>query len=249
MQKSALFFLITVVCRVAYAHLPISNNALETNEVYSSSIGDKLREALEKFKEVMRKGNESLGIPVLDPLKLAHEEFDINDELFNLEGEVNNLFVKGLSDYIVQEADVKLAGWKVTLNLLFTNITGRTSYRIKGQIHKNIPVYGYGNFSFETYDFDFATQAKVKIDFQNKKVSLVSFNSTSLSLGKVKVDMSGLYGNDDLAKLVSAVISDIAPDTLVEYQEEVTKKLDQIMLEEGNKFLEKHTFDDLIPSL
>lgn len=50
-----------------------------------------------------------------------------------------------------------------------------------------------------------------------------------------------MFNHEDLSKLVSKAVSDLIPQTLEEYQEEVTTEVNKVLLVEGNKFLANFT--------
>lgn len=45
-------------------------------------MNDKLIKLIEKFKDILRKGNESNGLPVMDPFTIKHHELPMKSELF-----------------------------------------------------------------------------------------------------------------------------------------------------------------------
>jgi hypothetical protein len=51
----------------------------------------------------------------------------------------------GLSNYIVQNADFKVAKWNVTVDFLWPLLQGNTSYDIQGHALDKILVYGSGD--------------------------------------------------------------------------------------------------------
>ncbi|XP_016842871.1 uncharacterized protein LOC100679942 [Nasonia vitripennis] len=210
------------------------------------AIGDKFKTALEDFKSIMKKGNAKLGIPVLDPLDLEHQKININEEQVTANGEINNAHVDGLSDYVVKHADFKIAKWNASMSFLWSNIKGKTAYEVDAYIANKIPVYGAGEISFDISDFAFSTQAKLKVNLKTKKVQIVSFSATAISVAKTMINITGLYNNDELSQLIGAVISDMAPDAIQDFQEEVTAQVDQILLREANALFDQYTLDDIL---
>ena len=60
------------------------------------------------------------------------------------------------------------------------------------------------------------------------------------------MDLTGLYNNDELAEFFSAVISDIVPQGLQDFQEEVTTVVNKVLLEQANAVLDQYTLDDIM---
>lgn len=56
-----------------------------------------------------------------------------------------------------------------------------------------------------------------------------------------QVDITGLFNHEDLSKIVSQAVSDLLPETLEEYQEEVTAEVNKVSLVVGNKILANYT--------
>lgn len=45
------------------------------------ALGEKIKAFLENLKETMKTGNESIGVPQLDPFNYNHQEFDFKHYL------------------------------------------------------------------------------------------------------------------------------------------------------------------------
>ncbi|XP_058801889.1 uncharacterized protein LOC131670367 [Phymastichus coffea] len=245
MKIVAVFMLLAAVTHDSHAsNVNNFKDDLVTTFV-SRAAGDKIKDLLEKFKEIMRNGNETKGIPKLDPLSWNHKEISINDELLKAKGEVNNLYVEGLSDYIVDYAEFKFAKMNLSIALTWSRIKGDTLYDIiAAKIMDFIPIFGKGNATLEVENLKFSTN--ILINIQNKKLYLTQFVNTKISLHNLKLNAQGLYENEEFSEFLSAVISNIAPEGLNDLQEEIVTRVDNMMLEMGNEILKNFDFDDIL---
>ena len=56
------------------------NYFLVVSDVVAKAVGDKLKDLIESFKEILRNGNETMGIPVLDPFNITEKNMTLDYE-------------------------------------------------------------------------------------------------------------------------------------------------------------------------
>ncbi|KAL6260311.1 hypothetical protein P5V15_007842 [Pogonomyrmex californicus] len=182
--------------------------AIEINGKYD---GDKLKGFLEKVKILIKTGNETLGIPVLDPFTQDRLEININEDGLNLNGLLTNINVKGLSEYDINAGDynIKLPLKIIlTVNLSWPLITANTKYNIKGKMD-DFEIYGDGTIDMAARGFGFDTEIQLGINGQHFKINDLKLK---LDLESLNLHITGLYNDEEISTILSAMISDMASD-------------------------------------
>ncbi|XP_011504185.1 PREDICTED: uncharacterized protein LOC105367242 [Ceratosolen solmsi marchali] len=142
MKIVVFLFLSAVVCELTYAAYL---DDFRVTDLAIRSISDKFKKALENLKEIIKSGNATIGIPILDPFYLAHKEINAVNNIFTGTIAVANFNFDGLSTYIVRNADFKIAKWNITVDFLWPNVKGKTAYDVQGHALDKILVYGSGD--------------------------------------------------------------------------------------------------------
>ncbi|XP_058807503.1 uncharacterized protein LOC131673500 [Phymastichus coffea] len=235
MKLLAIFLLMAVARHSIYAdNLQSDITSNQTDSIF----GNKVRDALEKIRIIMKTGDESIGFPKLDPYNSDYKDININKELINLNGKFNNCHIEGLSNFTINNADYELTKSNVVIDLTWPNVKGNTLYDIQAMLIAKYPIFGVGNLSVELQNFNFASKIKVKIDFVKGRISMLGLNDTHISLQKLNLNITGLYNNEEMSKVLSSVISDMAPQVLIDFQEEITNRINMTVVPLANKFLE-----------
>ncbi|KAJ8665271.1 hypothetical protein QAD02_006933, partial [Eretmocerus hayati] len=152
---------------------------------FAASINEKLISFLEGLKDIMKTGQPTLGIPVLEPFQLESKEFNLEEGPIVGNYQVTDLYIENLSKYVIQNGtNLQFVSLAVTLDILWPLIEGSTSYKADGKLFDNVLFFGEGDLCFRLYDFHFVTQAKLKYEYETKKVSVINLNGTRISLSK-----------------------------------------------------------------
>ncbi|KAJ8683411.1 hypothetical protein QAD02_019203, partial [Eretmocerus hayati] len=146
-----------------------------------SNIDDRLRSFLEDLKSMLRTGNETLGIPVLDPFEMKYKNIDVNDHDLSMTGELSNTRIYGLSDYTINNATFKLAGLRIFLNLTWPKMSIETLYNIEAKFSKSndLTFFGSGDVKSKIFSLTFTAGAKLRV--MSQKVSIKDL-STGISM-------------------------------------------------------------------
>ncbi|KAI4497090.1 hypothetical protein M0802_007836 [Mischocyttarus mexicanus] len=110
-----------------------------------------LKPFLENFKTVMKTGNASFHIPVLDPHDVKDELYHVVLSFITADLHLKNLHMVGFSDYQVKEGRFELDTLDVVMDLHWDNINVRSDYDIDGVLGNrflgNDKIYGNGKFT------------------------------------------------------------------------------------------------------
>ncbi|XP_077274964.1 uncharacterized protein LOC143904287 [Temnothorax americanus] len=213
-------------------------------EVYA--LKSKLADALEKFKSVVRDGDSNLGIPALDPFITDRLPLNINEPgIGYVDGVFTNVHIDGFSSYKVNNADFKLFGLKVHVDLTWSLVVLNTNYSAKANVF-DFDIYGTGGIEAAAHDFRFLTDIGLKL--KGKYVQIESI-STKVSLRALDFHATGLYDDNEISEVVSKTISDAVPKLIDTNQKVIVDTINRVITEEGNKYLSTVTFKDLLKIL
>ncbi|XP_029168831.1 uncharacterized protein LOC114938879 [Nylanderia fulva] len=197
---------------------------------------------LEKFKEVLRTGNDTFGIPVLDPFTADELPIAIDEDFLKLDGLLTNVRLEGLSGYDVNSGDFKIAGLKLTMDLSWPSIVASTNYSINGNA-SNFQIYGHGEMKAAARDFSFEGEVVFGINGEYLKVKSVGMK---ISLREFEFHATGIYDDDELSELLSAIISDMVPQLIQDYHDTITEIAGLLVIDKLNEFLSTMTLVELL---
>ncbi|XP_043264889.1 uncharacterized protein LOC122404732 [Colletes gigas] len=200
---------------------------------------------LEKLKDTLKTGNQDLGIPVLDPLQKEHVNVDLNAKgVIELKGALDNFRVHGLSSYTVNQGDFKLAGFLANISLTWNEIDLMTKYNVNGKLADLISIYGDGIIMVQGKDL--TVKVDVKLSINDERKLYVKNLSLHVHLKQLQFQITGLNNDAELSKLVSSIVSDITPQLIEDYQEQLSQTVSPLVINELNQLLKDMTLDKLI---
>jgi len=203
-----------------------------------------LKGFLERLKSSLRNGDSELGIPKLDPFTADKIPVNINNPgQISLVGELTNVKVDGLSAYNVNAGEFKLIGLKANLDLSWPLVKGSTNYSVKGNA-LGFEIYGHGGINVAAHNFRFQTD--VKLALKNGHIQITEM-TIKMSLGALDFQITGLYGDDEISKIISKAISDMVPELMSD--KDFVGKVIQIIMQIANKILGTMSLEDLLKLL
>ncbi|XP_046748378.1 uncharacterized protein LOC124412505 [Diprion similis] len=232
------FYGITVLLALAvFAH------GLPTSAKTKRSISDNLVSLVKDFQEVMKTGDEDAGIPVLDPFEADSVDLSIDETSVTLDGKLTNLNVVGLSNFSIDTLTFSLIGIRFTFDFTWPSITFNTGYSIDGTVSSDIEVYGSGNATGKITNLSVSGTAALSV--RNSYLYIRSLSS-EIGLEDVEFNITGIWNDDDVSKLIGDVVGDIAPVLVEDYQDEITTFVNELVTEYANDYLGTMTLSDLI---
>ncbi|KAI4497089.1 hypothetical protein M0802_007835 [Mischocyttarus mexicanus] len=198
---------------------------------------------VENFRETMRKGNETLEIPILDPFKSIKYQYKIQGEsFFEAEGYLNNLQIDKLSTYKAIKTEFSIIGIKINLHLIWDSIKLVTDYSLTGTLGKLLSVYGLGDINLiaEGLDMDMTMSFTLK----DGNFYVRNYQST-IKLETFDIQITGLFNDEYISDTISTILSDIIPQLVKDYQEELTGQFNSLATDIINDLQKNNTVWDL----
>nr|XP_050854622.1 uncharacterized protein LOC127065810 [Vespula vulgaris] len=202
---------------------------------------------MDKFKKLMKNGNETLGIPVLDPFELKRYMYQIDEKhIVKAEGILRFFEVDELSNFKVIKADFNLIGIEINLHLLWDTIKLVTNYSFEGILMDFLTIYGFGAVKANVKGLDIAVN--MSLSTRDDNIYVYSFES-AIKLKELDLNITGLFYDKEISRIASVIISDMTPQLIEDYQVEVTKKFNTLVTNFINDFLKNKSWMDLISIL
>ncbi|XP_035731097.1 uncharacterized protein LOC118445539 [Vespa mandarinia] len=190
---------------------------------------------LEKLRKLMKTGNETLKIPVLDPFKLKQYVYQIKeDHIVEAHGFLRNLKINDLSTFNVIKADINLVGVQVNIHLSWDSIKFVTDYTLKGTLIELLSIYGFGDIKANVKGLDL--NMTMSFSVKDDEIYVRSFDS-AIKLKGLDFTITGLFYDKGISRIVSLIVSDMTPKLIDDYQSEITKKFNTYATNFLNNFL------------
>ncbi|XP_015181385.1 PREDICTED: uncharacterized protein LOC107069001 [Polistes dominula] len=200
---------------------------------------------VDKLREIMRNGSSALGIPVLDPFKLRQTEYIIREKGFlEAQGYLRNMQADNLSNFVAIKADYTIIGLKINLHLKWDSIKLVTDYSIIGNLGDMLSIYGLGEIDATAQGLELNVTMGLSIK-DNGDLFVRSFES-GIKLKALDIKITGLFHDEPVSKIVSTILSDMIPQLIDDYQQELTGKFNTLATNTINKLLKGKTLWDLI---
>ncbi|XP_044019912.1 uncharacterized protein LOC122860250 [Aphidius gifuensis] len=198
------------------------------------------------LRQLLREGNETLGLPIMDPFVKDESIFQIKQNaIVNADIELTNLVVKELSDYIVTKAIIGIIGRKITVGFHFPKIQTKGFYKLDGNFiasDENIHVFGDGLFdiTFKNFYIDSIVKLSVMGEASIKSIDL------NIHLDESKVIATGIFNDEETSPMASEVISQFIPQFIRDNHDQITSVIVNKLKEIGNSILKGKSFKDLL---
>ncbi|XP_033209699.1 uncharacterized protein LOC117168286 [Belonocnema kinseyi] len=221
----------------------------DLNEVSTRlDLNGNLKAFLEKLKETLKTGDESKGIPILDPLASP----EIGPLSVDWEDLVGTLFVQsvglsGLSEYIVQNATkISLVKLKVDISLRWPEIQGNlTGYDINSRLMDFVNVVGQGFAEFSIKDFNFDIKTTTTKSKETGKLHM-DILGLDFSMGDFKIRLEGLYGDEMISEIFSGIVSDLVPEAIETYKDLMLSAIKKFTSDAVNQIIGDMAISDII---
>ncbi|KAL2712989.1 uncharacterized protein V1478_017580 [Vespula squamosa] len=226
---------------IIYAVILISSHAFthEQKENYSIDI----KPFLERFKTVMKTGNESLKIPVFDPYDRLEETLHVNLSYISADTNLKNLHMTGLSDYQIKEGKFTLIGLQIKVAFHWEEIVTKSEYDINGTAANKYPIYGKGKLVGIIKDLDVTCNLRMRP--KGNKLEVSSITST-VNLESLDFKATGLYNDEKRSEEVSKKISEKAPEIIRKYPIQAGIIMSEITLKKVNQIIGNKSIKDLL---
>ncbi|XP_011877835.1 PREDICTED: uncharacterized protein LOC105567517 isoform X2 [Vollenhovia emeryi] len=200
------FGLILICCNAWAARTKIKGLLREDNRI---------QDFFKRLKTTFKTGNESLGIPVLDPFHADRLQFNVDEDVVNFRVNTNftNINAYGFSEYDVVNSTEKMLPPSLNLHILWPLLSLNADYSMDAK-YNYFNIYGKGTIkiSLENLDVD----AKMDLTLTGGRAAHVRVKDIKFKISTKSLDfqMTGLMDDAKFSAAVSAAISDMAPDVL-----------------------------------
>lgn len=241
---SVLFLTIALVA--SHTHAYYSRAGLERG--LKLDLNAKLINLIEKVRVVLENGNETMGIPIMDPLLINHQKISSKSDMFSGDLTLNGLELTGLSNFEIEKAVMSLVGLKTNITLQWPYLKGTVDfYKLKGVLVNFLSVYGEGPMKFVLEDLVFSSNFSV-VQKEDKFMKIKGFTS-SISIGNSQISIDGLFNDQDLSDVTSAIASDLMSTIVRNYQKRITEIVNGIIITQADQMLSSMTLKDLMAVL
>ncbi|XP_032513050.2 uncharacterized protein LOC116767013 [Danaus plexippus] len=204
-------------------------------------------ELLERFRQIMRNGTESL--PVLDPIVI--KEISLGDKTIPNSGYVliNDLVIKDISTFEVERLQVLLFRRRLDFNFvipaasvntssydLFFNVFGGNIYG-KGDMQLVIDkprIFGYFILGFRI------TGKGIFLRIEECRIQI--------GLEAFRPMITGMFEDQAISDFIAAFLRNLIPELLEFFEKDIADTLSLVVLFVGNLILAEVNIGDLIPT-
>ncbi|XP_015609787.1 uncharacterized protein LOC107274787 [Cephus cinctus] len=203
----------------------------------------KLELLIDSFRDVMRNGNDSLRIPVLDPYEADKLIIKLDEDCLTINNKLSNIRMDGLANYTIDTATFSLLRMRIRVALTWPILPISTEYDIEANSGV-LPIYGSGTIKLNAKNVTFSSVTTVAV---NSELSVYVRSFTSkLALEALDFTITGLYNSEKTSELTSTIVSDNAPQVVEKYQEILTGRLNIIIVDRMNKIFNNMSLSDFI---
>lgn len=184
----------------------------------ASSAGD---DAFNKLVETLRRLIETMA----EPLKQEYIDLGHNDPTLNVAGFIKDLTVYKLSTFKIEEKVVNFFNVSARLKVSFETLDAHGTYKVDATASDQLHVYGDGHFDVRLREP--TVELYVRLGYQGEHFTIEEL-TINLKMSKLKVIMTNFLGGGEVGDLICGIVSDVGPDFLEEYHQEVSSLLSTV---------------------
>ncbi|XP_073821846.1 uncharacterized protein [Musca autumnalis] len=179
---------------VVLALMPLALASQEVLEVafaaQDRSISSQIVDAIEAAKEQMPCGFPSMGIPPLAPLKISHQELNIDSGSLMAVGTIDNFRLYGLNDFDILQFRIQALLRKGTFEFNWNHVYLDTDYALTTRV-SGVKMTRSGNAKFALKNLRIWGNFKYSMGLLGGAIKLNNFD-LYISVGEVISDIGGL---------------------------------------------------------
>nr|CAD7444502.1 unnamed protein product [Timema bartmani] len=218
--------------------------------VGNNSVDDAIIKALENLRAEMKTGNAELNIPPLEPLQIQHLDFNLGEDLAVVNGSLDNLYITGLSSFVIDEISNDLANLKASFGISFTEVDFKGIYDISGRVLNSLDIFGNGPFTLNLTELH--TKGDVVISSEdgteNSPIVITSLD-IDFTLEGFKANFANILGGGDAGDLINSIINDNGLDIISQYKEEIRSFISKTFIGFVNELLQSYTLKEILDYL
>ncbi|XP_067625374.1 uncharacterized protein [Eurosta solidaginis] len=217
-------------------------------DISTYSLSSEAVKAIESIRDEMPCGFPELGIPPLAPLVLPQKEVDINNELLQMNGAINNFILNGLNDFEIHEFKINAITSKITFRFTFRNINVDTFYDLSLLAKKSgftINMIGNGRAKFAIKDMSISGTVKYSFGVLTGKLKIKSMKIRT-RIGEVESNIEGVLGKGDINTRMNNMLAEMVTLGINENEDQITETIEKMAMPRMNDALKEVNISDLI---
>ncbi|XP_049854794.1 uncharacterized protein LOC126335499 [Schistocerca gregaria] len=191
------------------------------------------------LREMLRSGIEPL--PPLDPLEISNLSLTLGSESEAYQPlilDLQDIVVENILDYVVFNASYEPVGFRLIVAIDFPNITLNAQYDMDGWLGGGL-LYLFGDGDIKLSLIDVSLYVGLGLRTVDDIVDLTCV-ALDYNVGDVKINMTGLLGDEELGHFFNLVLEDAIPTLLELAEDPLLGKVTCLLKETANDLFQKY---------
>ncbi|EDW88366.1 uncharacterized protein LOC6527564 [Drosophila yakuba] len=234
---------VAILAFVAVASAASVGQPIETHSI-SSTIVD----LIEGIQEQMPCGFTGLGIPPLAPLRIDHQEINIDTSALKAQGTIDHFRLNGLNEFDIDEMKVNAITSKVTYKFTFRDVNVDTQYDLSVLLKKygfTINLIGAGHAKFAIKDMVIWGTLKYSLGVISGNLKLKSLEVRT-HLGEVDSEIEGILGDGSINEKMNEYLAEAVELAINENEDLIADTIESIALPAVNSVLDDISIAEVI---
>ncbi|XP_049771753.1 uncharacterized protein LOC126149128 [Schistocerca cancellata] len=212
---------------------PSSSLLLRSDRGFSDQFFDFIDVTL---REILRNGTGPL--PPLDPLEISNLSLSLGSGSDPLILNLTDIVVENILDYVVFNASYEPVGFRLIVAIDFPDITLNAKYHMKGWLGDGLLyLFGDGDIKLSLVDISLYVGLGLRTVDGIVDVTCVALD---YNVGDVKINITGLLGDEELGEIFNLVLEDAIPTLLELAEDPLLGKVTCLLKETANDLFQKN---------
>nr|XP_016938362.1 uncharacterized protein LOC108016246 [Drosophila suzukii] len=230
------------------AFVAVASAASVGQPIATQSISSSIVDLIEGIKEQMPCGFTGLGIPPMAPLRIDHQEVNIDTSALKAEGIIDHFRLNGLNEFDIDEMKVNALTSKVTYKFTFRDVNVDTQYDLSVLLKKygfTIKLIGAGHAKFAIKDMVIWGTLKYSLGMLSGNLKLKSLEVRT-HLGEVDSEIEGILGDGSINEKMNEYLAEAVELAINENEDLIADTIESIALPAVNSVLDDVSLADVI---
>ncbi|XP_037300617.1 uncharacterized protein LOC115449193 [Manduca sexta] len=188
-----------------------------TNTSCEANLPQTTEELLDKLlvlvQDIVENGQEHLGLPPLDPMKVDDYILVIPAGLIFLYLKLKGISAYGFGDFVIHESKLDIDNLTFDIDVEFPSLhIISDEYNLVGYLYTLIPLYGNGRAEFHIKGLRLAGKLYLEQSHDGKAVMIKKIENSSYKIPYMKSNLSGVVGGGNVDAIVNALIEEVIID-------------------------------------
>ncbi|XP_016961916.1 uncharacterized protein LOC108032550 [Drosophila biarmipes] len=230
------------------AVVAVASAASVGEPIDTHSISSTIVDVIEGVQEQMPCGFAGLGVPPLAPLRIDHQNVNIDTSVLKAEGTIDHFRLNGLNDFDIDEMKVNALTSKVTYKFTFRDVNVDTQYDLSVLLKKygfTIKLIGAGHAKFAIKDMVIWGTLKYSLGMLSGNLKLKSLEVRT-HLGEVDSEIEGILGDGTINEKMNEYLAEAVELAINENEDLLADTIESIALPAVNSVLDEISIADVI---